>query len=373
MNNRVVRLWAVLCIVLLLLSGCAAPAPQQEEGQKPVTVYGETPTQVKGEILLNGAPLTALYEADGELYLEESEFLLAVEGETNPSLGTDNHTISVTVGEQTVTYETAPKEGAHAIFDGKRWYLPCEDLMEKLGYHLFEDAEENCRYITAYPKAETLYKGVEVPVLMYHAVGNDLWGTEQLFVSPASMEEQLKYLKENGYTPIWFEDLAHVETIEKPIILTFDDGYGDIYTNLYPLLKEYEVKATVFLITGSIGGDHYLTEKQIQKMYSSGYVSIQSHTVTHPDLSECSEEELKEELLKSKGVIAKLTGKEPFVLCYPKGKWSKESLEMTDMYYEYGVFMSGEPFVTGETDPLRIYRKYISRSTTLDQFKSMIG
>ena len=78
--------------------------------------------------------------------------------------------------------------------------------------------------------------GRQVPVLMYHAVGDDCLGEEHLFVRPAELEQQLQYLSENGYETIFFEDLAHLERYEKPVILTFDDGYDDNYTLLLPLL-----------------------------------------------------------------------------------------------------------------------------------------
>lgn len=88
--------------------------------------------------------------------------------------------------------------------------------------------------------------GRQVPVLMYHAVGDDCWGEEHLFVRPAELEQQLQYLSENGYETIFFEDLAHLERYEKPVILTFDDGYDDNYTLLLPLLQKYHMKATIF-------------------------------------------------------------------------------------------------------------------------------
>lgn len=367
-----VSLVALLMALVLSFSGCAAPSQGGEQPPINATVYGKTPERLEGQTLLNGAPLSGLYQADGELYLEETEFLLAVKAKTKPSLGVENHTITVTFEEKSVTYETAPADGgAHAIFDGKKWYLPCRDLMTKLGYHLYEDGD--CRYLTAYPKADTLYKGKEVPILMYHAVSNDLWGIEELFVSPENMEEQLQYLTENGYTPIWFEDLAHIETIEKPVILTFDDGYADNATHLLPLLKKYNVKATVFLIPNCVGTDHYMTEKQVQKLIDSGLVSIQSHTMSHPELSSCNAERVEKELKEAKSYIAKMTGKEPFVLCYPMGKTNEMVLKKTAELYEYGVYMSGKIFVTGQTERTKIYRKYVSRNTSLNQFKNMVG
>ena len=93
--------------------------------------------------------------------------------------------------------------------------------------------------------------GISVPIFMYHAVGNDCWGEESLFVKPEELEKQLQYLSENGYETIFFEDLAHIEQYEKPVMLTFDDGYDDNNTNLLPLLQKYGMKATIFLIAGN--------------------------------------------------------------------------------------------------------------------------
>ena len=98
--------------------------------------------------------------------------------------------------------------------------------------------------------------GVRVPVLMYHAVGDDCWGEESLFVKPEELEKQLQYLSENGYETIFFEDLSHIEQYEKPVLLTFDDGYDDNAETLLPLLRKHGMKATIFLIAGDVGKPH---------------------------------------------------------------------------------------------------------------------
>lgn len=118
--------------------------------------------------------------------------------------------------------------------------------------------------------------GISVPIFMYHAVGNDCWGEESLFVKPEELEKQLQYLSENGYETIFFEDLAHIEQYEKPVMLTFDDGYDDNNTNLLPLLQKYGMKATIFLIAGDVGKRHKLTREQISELVQSGLVSIQA-------------------------------------------------------------------------------------------------
>ena len=362
------KLIAILCVVMLVLSGCARPEPQP---QKPATVYNETPNDSGFTVTVSGHTIGALYEHNGVYYLEEPEFLAMIGGTSQAKLGTDVHTNTVTVGDLTHTYTTADQVEP-ALFDGARWYLPCEGLLEKMGYHLLVDEEQKHHYYTKFPVAETLYKGVEVPVLMYHAIGDDTWGVESLFVSPTDLDQQMRYLYDHGYTPIWFEDLDRIEEIKKPIILTFDDGYEDNYFNLMPVLLKYKYKATVFSITGSIGTEKYMNESQMKKMQETGLISFQSHTVTHPDLSKCSDEELTQELLQSKIELARITGKEPFVVCYPMGKYSTKSLAKAKEYYEYGLFMSGSTFVTGKTDPIRIYRKYVPRSMSLNEFADLI-
>ena len=67
---------------------------------------------------------------------------------------------------------------------------------------------------------------------------------QNISLRSADLEAQLQYLQENGYETIFFEDLSHLEQYEKPVILTFDDGYDDNYTVLYPLLEKYQTKAT---------------------------------------------------------------------------------------------------------------------------------
>ena len=207
---------------------------------------------------------------------------------------------------------------------------------------------------------------------MYHAVSDDMWGINELFVSPSSMEEQLAYLTENGYDAIWFEDLAHVENYDKPVILTFDDGYDDNYTELFPLLQKYNVKATVFVIGNAPGTSHKATEEQIREMSDSGLVSIQSHSYTHADLDTLGYDDTVYELEQSKLAITRITGKEPYVLCYPTGKYNDYTLEVAPQYYMFGIKMVGGLYNTSQ-DPFLVNRYYVSRYTDIYTFASFLS
>lgn len=207
--------------------------------------------------------------------------------------------------------------------------------------NLLWDGDQGTVYLSAPIRTRDIPQGVQVPTLMYHAVSDNLWGIEELFVSPSELEQQLSYLLEEGYEPIFFSDLPNLSDYENPILLTFDDGYDDNYTELLPLLEEYNVKATVFVITGLVDTEHYLTAEQVKALSDSGLVEIQSHTVNHNELPTLSREDQEYELTQSRLDLARITRKIPSVLCYPSGERSDTTVELTQTYYDFGVDMNG--------------------------------
>ncbi|MCL2343687.1 MAG: polysaccharide deacetylase family protein [Firmicutes bacterium] len=213
---------------------------------------------------------------------------------------------------------------------------------------------------------------LRVPILMYHGVADEAWGQPELFVRVEDMERQLQYLAEGGYTTLTFDELPRAAEVQKPILLTFDDGYRDIYENLFPLLKKYNLKATLFLITDSVGhGDNFLTADMLREMAASGLLSIQSHSRTHPDLTALSPEELKQELEGSASDIEALTGLKPIALAYPSGHHNAAVREAAAETYRYGVTSAKGVYAVG-SDPLRIRRLAVPRDMTLTQFAAMI-
>ena len=256
---------------------------------------------------------------------------------------------------------------APVLADGALWYAPASELLPALGLTELEDPELDQRYYTHIVRNDAIPEGYRVPVLMYHAVSDYMWGIPELFASPSKLEEQLQAMLEAGYTAITFEDLDRIDQIEKPVLLTFDDGYDDNYTELFPLLKKYNVKATIFVIVNDLGKIHKLTRDQVRELSDSGLVSIQSHTMSHNYLDGMYEKQLRYEHYDSMLALARITGKQPFVMCYPTGKNSAFSRSITAEYYQFGLNMGGPCYVTGDP-PYRIYRYYISRYTSVETF-----
>ena len=323
-------------------------------------------------VWLNGGRSPACWSACGVRYIAAADVVTAA----GAGLGTAGDTATLTLFGHSLKLQ----EGFAQQLDGKAitlptpvyrvggaWYLPLAEMMTRVGLTELMDKSWNQVFYTKIVRNADIPKGYKVPVLMYHAVSDDLWGVEELFVSPKNMEAQLKALLAAGCTPITFEDLDRVNTITKPVMLTFDDGYKDNYTELFPLLKKYNVKVTIFMITGAVGNNRSLTAEQIKEMQASGLVSFQSHTVTHANMDELTEAQLETETYGSMMALARITGKQPFALCYPSGKNNALSRKITAKYYQYGVCMSGARYVTG-ANPYQIYRYYISRTTSIGTF-----
>ena len=246
-------------------------------------------------------------------------------------------------------------------------YISLDTALQISGV-VMDETKDGVRFLAVTKEILPMTENVNVPTLMYHAVSDDIWGISELFVKPAEMEKQLAWLVENGYDPIWFEDLSHLEDYDKPVLLTFDDGYNDNYDILFPLLQKYNVKATIFVIGKPVGTAHKVTEAQVTEMAKSGLVSIQSHTMTHGDLGVMNEKTLHYEFSNSCKEIGALTGQMPYVLCYPSGRYSNLTLQVAKEYFVYGTKMNGQMFNTSVDDPYLISRYYIARETSLDSF-----
>lgn len=184
-------------------------------------------------------------------------------------------------------------------------------------------------------KQLNLKKKGGLPVLMYHAIDDKVFGIKEMFVGVSNFEEQMKYLSDEGFTALEFSEINNNEEYSKPIIITFDDGYMDNYTNAYPILKKYKLKATIFMPANFIDSPQYLTSAQMKEM--SDIISFQSHSVTHPKLTKISKDDLNKECKESKEKIAKITGKPLIAFSYPFGIYNKEVAKTVSKYYPYAV------------------------------------
>lgn len=171
-------------------------------------------------------------------------------------------------------------------------------------------------------------KPAGIPILEYHKIDavDDAEGKEYN-VPPAEFEKQLAYLQAEGYTTITLLDYmkarkGKLELPAKPIVLTFDDGYEDNYTNAYPILKKYGFKGTIFVISSFLGKNkNYITWDQAREMDADG-INIESHTVDHKSMTDLTDDELREELVASKKKIEEELGHPIGYMAYPTGTYN---------------------------------------------------
>lgn len=220
--------------------------------------------------------------------------------------------------------------------------------------------------------SDPLSAGRKLPILMYHAIADvPTTSLTSLFVRPSELEAQLQYIADNGYQTITFEDLDNIGAFSKPIMLTFDDGYKDNYDILFPLLKKYNLKATIFVIADAVWGRNSLSIENITEMSQSGLVSFQSHTKSHPSLTSLGRDQLVREFAESKAFIEGITGKPVTALAYPSGSVNAAVRSAAAEYYSYAVLNTGGKFTCGD-NLLMMNRVRISRGLSISAFASLI-
>lgn len=205
-----------------------------------------------------------------------------------------------------------------------------------------------------------------VPILIYHCIDTTVWGDKPMFVSPGNFKAQMKYLKDTGYTTITFRDLKQLSSIRKPVMITFDDGYEDNYTNAYPVLKEYGFTATIFLIVDKLNKPRFLNSQEIKTMQD--IIDFQSHTMTHPHLAGLDPAKLEYELSESKKSLEKILDKNVDVIAYPYGNYDSTVIKTVEKYYSFGVTTNYGKFYDTPQDEYSVKRLYVINGMDLDNF-----
>ena len=176
-----------------------------------------------------------------------------------------------------------------------------------------------------------------VPILMYHYIrpdpGPDDPVGQGLSVSPELFAAHLAYLAEQGYSTITMAELADVwqgrRTLpSKPIVLTFDDGYRDFYTNAWPILDRFRFSATVYVFDAVFDQPDYLTRDMILELDAAGTIDIGSHTTFHNDLPGLSDSDAEEEIIGSRRALEELLGHPVRTFCYPHGSYSERDVAL---------------------------------------------
>lgn len=217
-------------------------------------------------------------------------------------------------------------------------------------------------------------ENIGVPVLYYHSVKNS--ENNEVIIAPQKLRNQLKYIKDSGYTTLTLKELEdyllnNIAIPEKSIVITFDDGYMDNYTNAFPILKDLNMKATIFCITFELDGEYYLSESAIKKMSDYG-IDIESHTAGHPDLTSMTYEQQLNEFVESKEALEAITEKPVTAIAYPYGKYNDTSIKAAkDAGFKLG-FITDRGLADRTDEPFHLNRIYVSSNYDMDTFKQIL-
>lgn len=171
----------------------------------------------------------------------------------------------------------------------------------------------------------------EVVVLMYHSIDRSGW---KLSVTPEMFERQMYYLARKGWVVPLADIVAYAKGEKKlpahAVAITFDDGYRDLLTTVFPILERYNIPATVFIpsdLSAPVDPNSTprLTEEELRTLAHSPFITVGSHAKTHRKFTELSFEEMQNESSESAEILGRISGKQPCFFAYPFGARSNDA------------------------------------------------
>ncbi len=209
------------------------------------------------------------------------------------------------------------------------------------------------------------FRKTGAPILMYHAISDeegDQW-PKSLIIKPAVFEEQLKYLKSQGYTIVTVAELAqrleNGESVDRYIALSFDDGYKNNYSVALPLLQKYDAKASFFVINRDIGDELHMNEQEIKGLIAAG-MELGSHSYSHNPLAKIDEKYLVWETDTSRYWLKKkFDGYIVRTLAYPNGSYDEKVMAVAKKYGFYRALtghVGVNTAVSYQNAPMEMYR-----------------
>lgn len=222
-------------------------------------------------------------------------------------------------------------------------------------------------------------------ILMYHGVEEN--PVDSYAVSPAEFDEQMAFLAQHYHVISLKQWIGYLRgenaSPQKPVVITFDDGFLNNYTEAYSILKKYHLPATVFVLPDRLdkaeegpSKSRFMNWQQLKEMQENG-IEVGSHTVSHRSLPTLTLAQVRDELLQSKAHLAQSLGQPIMFLAYPYGARRDFNREIVKLVAECGydgavTSLSG---VNGrQTNPYLLRRTEIEAGDSIAVFrKTMTG
>lgn len=222
----------------------------------------------------------------------------------------------------------------------------------------------------------------KVPVVLFHYIRNiapypDKLGWD-LSVPPSTFQQQIDYLIKENYTTITPNDLYQylqygAPLPKKPIILTFDDGYLDFFEEVFPILRDNQMTATLFVVTNFLGREKYLEWYHLKYLAASGKVFIGGHTQTHAKLTEISPEQLEQEINVNKTSLEEGLDIKLDYFAYPYGSYNDNVLNAIKKQKFKIAFTTENGSLHKNSELLKLPRIKIGGGDTVQAFAEKIS
>jgi biofilm PGA synthesis lipoprotein PgaB len=207
----------------------------------------------------------------------------------------------------------------------------CQPPDAKTAAVVYSPSSDQTAVAQTQPSFDICFKSLDqrVPVIMYHDVVKRRGrGTVWFDATVDEFTDQMAEIQSRGYTPVSLDQLHDhlikgIDLPPKAIVITFDDNYQGFYDYAWPILKEKNFPAAMFVHTGYVGkttGRAHMSWGTLKKLCEEPLFTVGSHTITHPDLTTLTPEEVEQELTQSKADLEQHLGRTINYFAYPDGK-----------------------------------------------------
>ncbi len=216
---------------------------------------------------------------------------------------------------------------------------------------------------------------VLVPILLYHRIDVSEIDS-QYYVSPEKFEEQMKLLRDWGYTTITTRLLVKAiaegaNLPQHPILITFDDGHLNNYTTAFPIMKKYGFTGIVYIVGGYMGTPEYMNVDQIREMAKGGW-EVGSHTMRHLDLTSLDPEQQQYEIFESRRFLESEIGVPVLTFSYPFGVTNRTVINMAYSAGYIAAMGLGYTHDQGTSNLFTLQRRDINGTRDLKSFASFL-
>ncbi len=228
---------------------------------------------------------------------------------------------------------------------------------------------------------EIIEREIKIPVLLYHYIrkiapqpDNRGWN---LSVPPTTFQQQMEYLQKENYNTITPDDLHQYLKYgyplpDNPILLTFDDGYLDFFEEVLPVLRDYNLNATNFVVTNFIGRKKYMDWYHLRYLLTTDHVFLGAHTQNHKKLTQLDPEILEQEIAVNKMTLEEWIGTAIDYLAYPYGDYNDEVLSVMKKHKFKAAFTTESDNLHRTNKLLELPRIKVGGGDTVQTFAEKI-